>query len=113
MTRAHHMKRPTIRQVHVRHVERRAWRAIADRLGTAPRGGGVIACHRDPGEPAAVLLHVNSGGNAVAVTDALTEAGYTVEQTSYDPWARGNYGVQLRVAPTAPPRVHAEGRDGA
>lgn len=84
-----------IKQVQVGAVRRRAGRAIARRLGHG--ANAILSVERDPDRPNAVLLHVNSGGNAIACETALREAGYRVEATDYNPWAAGNYGVKLRV----------------
>jgi hypothetical protein len=86
-----------IKQVHVRHVERNARRAIAARIGYS--AGALISVFRDCGRPGQVIVHVNSGGNARAVEDELTRSGYRVQETEYNPFAPGHYGVQLRVGP--------------
>lgn len=78
-----------VRQVQIHHVRRHAQRTIKRRLG----------CDRNPADRAAVLLHVNSGGNVIAAENALVPAAYTVTDTGYDPWATGNYDVQLCVRP--------------
>lgn len=76
-------------------VERRTRSAIFARLGGAePRA--VISLTDDPGRPGAVLLHVNSGGNALACETALRSAGYAVEPGGAAP---GRYGVLLRATP--------------
>lgn len=86
--------------VRVYDVRRRAERAITERLRYhAP--DAIISADYDLSEAGrdfqAVILHVNSGDNAIACHDALRRAGYTVEETDYDPFAPGHYGVQLRV----------------
>lgn len=86
-----------VTQVHARHVERHARRAIARRVGDATEA--IIAVSRDSARPKSVILHVNSGGNARAAASELRNRGYHVEPTDYDPFGPGNYGVQLRVGP--------------
>ena len=84
-----------IEQVTVRpsDVERRTRSAVFRRLGYAePRA--VISITYDPDRPGAVLLHVNSGGNALACEPELRGAGYAVEPGGAAP---GHYGVLLRV----------------
>lgn len=90
-----------VRHVQVHHVERHARRAIARRLGR-PHAPAIIAVVRDGTHPGSVILHVNSGGNALAAERELRLRGYQVEHTEYDPFADGHYGVQLRVSPTVP-----------
>lgn len=91
-----------IRQVQVHHVERHASRAITRRLGRhyAP---AIIAVVRDDIHSGSVILHVNSGGNALAAARELRFRGYQVGHTEYAPFAAGHYGVQLRVSPGVPP----------
>jgi hypothetical protein len=48
-----------------------------------------------------MILHVNSGGNAHAVSHALRREGFEVEGTDYNGFAPGNYGVQIRVTAKA------------
>lgn len=86
-----------IKQVRVRNVEHHARDAISRRIGYS--AGAVISVARDECRPETVVLHVNSGGNARAAELALRSRGYRVEPTDYDPFAPGNYGVQLRVGP--------------
>jgi hypothetical protein len=85
-----------ISQAQVHHIEQLARRAIARRLGYAA-DHAVFSVERD-GEGA--LLHVNSGGNALAAQSVLGAAGYRVEDTDYDPFAPCNHGVVMRVLPT-------------
>ncbi|BEL41757.1 hypothetical protein [Mycobacteroides abscessus] len=91
-----------VRQVQVHHVERHASRAITRRLGRhyVP---AIIAVVRDGTRPVSVILHVNSGGNALAAERELRFRGYQVDHTEYDPFADGHYGVQLRVSPSVLP----------
>ncbi len=89
-----------IKQVQLWHVERHVRSAIARRLGYA-ESNAVIGLEREVG--GTVLLHVNSGGNALAAQALLQSLGYSVENTDYDPFAPGHYGVQLRIGPGAPP----------
>ncbi len=88
-----------IRQVHTRHVERHAAEAVAQRLGRRA-DEAVIGSTRD--KSGSVVLHLNSGGNALAAQSRLLALGYRVESTDYDPFAAGHYGVQLRVSPGVP-----------
>jgi hypothetical protein len=77
-----------------------AQRAIHDRLGWIPQGS-IISVEPDLSEHGrdfqAVILHVNSGDNAAACRIALGQAGYLTELTEYNLFARGNYGVHMRV----------------
>ena len=76
-------------------VERRTRSAIFARLGHAePRA--VISLADDPARPGSVLLHVNSGGNALACEEALAGAGYAVDPGAAAP---GRHGVLLRATP--------------
>lgn len=86
-----------ISQVQVRHVEQRARRAINRRLGCTA-GQAVISVERDGNS---VLLHVNSGGNAIACEGALRDAGYRVEVGP-----AVSYGVMLRVLPAIAEVTH-------
>ncbi len=93
---------PFIRQVQVRHVERHARTAIAQRLGYgAP--DAVISVTRDPDLPGAVILHVNSGGNSLECERALRSAGYRVVlgcDAPNDRAPRTDCGVKIRVLPS-------------
>lgn len=80
-----------IKQVQLRHVERHARKAIGNRVGYAARDA-VIAVVRE--EHGGVMLHVNSGGNAIAAEQLLRSRGYRV---AYKPHLPGVYGVQLLV----------------
>lgn len=93
------MRRETtgIRQVRPSNVERHARRAIARRIGCA--GDAVVSVQRDEAKPGSVVLHLNSGGNALAAACELRIRGYSVEPAGYDAFAPGNYGAQLRVSP--------------
>lgn len=85
-----------IKQVQRRAVERRATQAITRRLRyAAPQA--IRSVVRDPKRPRTVLLHVNSGGNALACAPALRAAGYSVEDLGSAP---AGYGVLLRVGPS-------------
>ncbi len=90
-----------IRQVRVCNVEHYARGAISRRIGYS--AGAVISVARDESRPESVVLHVNSGGNARAAELELRSRGYRVEPTDYDPFAAGNYGVQLRIGPKSQP----------
>jgi hypothetical protein len=72
-------------------IERIARAAIRERLRNAAAESAILDVSPG-GPPNTVLLHVNSGGNALAAEDALTAAGYLVESRSAD------YGVVLGVA---------------
>lgn len=100
-----------VRQVRVHHVERHARRAITRRLGS-PCASAIIAVVRDGTRPGSVILHVNSGGNALAAERELRLRGYQVDHTEYDPFTAGHYGVQLRVGPNVPPAAQAAAIDG-
>ncbi len=86
-----------IKQVQVRNVEQHARCAIARRTGCTT--SSIISVARDEARPDDVILHVNSGGNALAAESELRSRGYGVEPTDYNPFAPGNYGVKLRVSP--------------
>lgn len=86
-----------IKQVHTRHVELHARSAIARRIGCTTNA--VISVERDNAHSGTVILHVNSGGNAREAERELRYRGYRVTPTDYNPFAPGNYGVQLRVGP--------------
>lgn len=88
-----------IRQVQRCHVERHAAAAIAQRLGHDV-ADAVLGTIRARG--GAVLLHLNSSGNAAAAESRLRALGYHVEPTDYNSYAPGNYGVKLRVGPAQP-----------
>ncbi|NGN63180.1 hypothetical protein G5C51_04560 [Streptomyces sp. A7024] len=87
----------SIRQVQRHHVAQHAHQAIWDRRVNPNHA--VLSVERDPDRPEAVILHVNSGGNAIACRNHFQRAGYRVEDTDYDPFADGNYGVRLRILP--------------
>jgi hypothetical protein len=92
---------PIIRQVQVRAVERHARRAIARRLGH-PDDRALISVKRDSDRPGTAIIHVNSGGNAIACETALRDAGYRVDAGwgfPTDPTLRADYGAKIRVAP--------------
>lgn len=73
-----------------RHVENHAHRAITERLGYhAPQA--VIAVERDGN---ALLLRLNSGGNALAVEPYLCRRGYRAEYAGKNP---SGYGCTVRV----------------
>jgi hypothetical protein len=84
------MNSPVVRRLSRQHVETRARRAVNERLGHIPAGSVVIEA--TPGDQGAVTLHTNSGGNAAAIKDALTAAGYRVELRDAD------FGVLLRIS---------------
>ncbi len=80
-----------IKQVQLRHVERHARKAIGNRLGYGAREAVITVAREERGT---VMLHVNSGGNAIAAEQRLRSRGYRVE---YKPHVPGVYGVQLLV----------------
>ncbi len=85
-----------ITQVQTQAVRRRAERAIAERRVDPSRG--LKSVTRDG---RSVIVHVNSGGNALAVQPALRRAGYTVLagwDAPDDDGLRTTYGVKLRVS---------------
>lgn len=81
-------------RVQTRYVRRHAARAIFARIKT-DASSAILSCDRDPANPRAVILHVNSGGNSLACEEALRAAGYHVEPA-------GHFGCQLRIAPATP-----------
>lgn len=94
---------PSIKQVQTRAVRRHATRAVRKRLGY-PAGNAVISVERDPDHRSAVVLHVNSGGNALACATGLRYAGYRVEPAwdhPDDAALSTTYGVKMRILPTA------------
>jgi len=88
-----------IKQVQGWHVERLAGEAIAQRLGRYV-ADAVLGSTREHG--GAVVLHLNSGGNAAVAESWLRSRGYRVEPADYDPYAPGHYGVKIRVSPGEP-----------
>lgn len=72
-------------------AEHIARQAIRDRLANAAAEHAILDVSPG-GPPNTLLLHVNSGGNALACEDALTAAGYLVDSRPAD------YGVVLGVA---------------
>jgi hypothetical protein len=81
--------------VQIADIQRRARAAIADRLRHSA-DDAVLAVTRDSEDPLAMVLAVNSGGNAAACTQALRiEAGYACEVLP----ATREYGVRLRIGP--------------
>lgn len=89
-----------VRQVQRCHVERHAAAAIAQRHGRHMPDAVLGSAREDCG---AVILHLNSGGNAAAAEAWLRALGYRVEPTDYDPYASGHYGVKLCIRPGQPP----------
>lgn len=67
--------------------------AIAARLGQ-PFPDGVLDVRQDASDDDALIVHVNSGGNAIVVEVALNRAGYDVAPL---PAADDVHGVLLRV----------------
>jgi hypothetical protein len=83
-------------RLRIQKVRKVATRAIFDRLKYhAPEA--VIDVFPDPQASGAIILHVNSGGNALACEVALQREGFRVEPNGYDGYAPGNYGAQRRV----------------
>jgi hypothetical protein len=79
------------KRVDRRHVERIARRAVATRLrGCGPYPNPFLAVES---RPDGVFLHLNSGGNALAVESALIDRGYRVVEAD----APRAYGVGLLV----------------
>ncbi len=78
-----------------RHLANHARRAIAERLRyAAPEA--LRAVEREDG---AVILRLNSGGNALAVESWLRQHGYLVEYAGRNP---DGYGCAVRVTVAAP-----------
>jgi hypothetical protein len=84
-------------RLRIQKVRKVAASAIFDRIKYhAPEAIiDVFANPADNGQ--SMVLHVNSGGNAIACEEALRREGFQVGRTGYDPYAPGHYGVQLRV----------------
>lgn len=81
---------PRIRRLDSRHIAAHARRAIAERLGH-PAADALLAVERNG---TAVVLRLNSGGNALAVADYLRQRGYRAEQDGGNP---DGYGCAVRV----------------
>lgn len=80
----------TIRRLDARHIERHARGAITERLRyEAPEA--LRAVERDGG---AVVVRLNSGGNALAVEARLRQCGYKADQAGGNP---DGYGCAVRV----------------
>jgi hypothetical protein len=71
----------SIRVVQRHHVHHHVHRAIGQRLGR-PALGAVLAVDRAPERPNSVVLHVDSGGNALACRTALIRSGYRCEDAT-------------------------------
>jgi len=83
-----------ITRLDVRHLHNHASRAITERLRyTAPEA--LRAVERD-GD--AVIIRLNSGGNALAVESYLRMRGY---RAAYDGGNPDGYGCAVRVRPSA------------
>lgn len=81
------------RRLDIRHLEHHATKAITGRLGySAPQA--LCAIERD-GD--AVIIRVNSGGNALAVEPYLRGRGYHTEYAGTNP---DGYGCAVRVTTT-------------
>lgn len=83
-----------IKRLDTRHLARHARKAIRERLGY-PAPQALLAVERDG---AAVILRLNSGGNAIAVETWLRHRGY---RASYDGGNPSGYGCAVRVSVTA------------
>lgn len=80
----------TIWKLDTRWIREHARKAITERLGhDAPEA--LLAVERDG---MAVMVRVNSGGNALAVEARLRQRGYKAEQAGSNP---GGYGCAVRV----------------
>lgn len=87
-----------VRPVQLADIERRARAAITDRLGHHP-DDTTFTVTRDREHDDAAVLSVDSGGNALACTQALRAgAGYTCELLP----SPGGSGMLLRVLPGDP-----------
>lgn len=95
---------PKIKQVQLRHVERHARKAIRNRLGYAARDAVIAAVREEHGT---VMLHVNSGGNAIVTEQRLRSRGYRIE---YKPHTPGVYGVQLLIGASQEPSPEGKRR---
>jgi hypothetical protein len=77
-----------------RHVERHALKAISQRLwppGEYPAEHALLGIERDG---SSLLVHVNSGGNELAVEQYLRQLGYRAEYVPNP----GGYGCAVRVS---------------
>lgn len=76
-----------------RHVERHAIKAIRQRLGPSeyPADSALLGVERDG---STLLVHVNSGGNELAVEQYLRGRGYRAEYVPNP----GGYGCSVRVS---------------
>ncbi len=82
-----------MRQLNRRHVERHAIKAIGQRLGPSeyPSEHALLGIERDG---SSLLVHVNSGGNELAVEQYLRLRGYRAEYVPNP----GGYGCSVRVS---------------
>jgi len=80
-----------------RHIERHAIKAIRDRLGPSeyPAEAALLGITDDG---FALLVHVNSGGNEIAVEHYLQSLGYRAEYVPNP----GGYGCAVRVSIRCP-----------
>lgn len=74
--------------------------AILQRLGHA-YADSILAVEPADDHPGAVLLHVNSGGNSLAVEQALAGHGYRCEMPGERGLVDVVYGVRMLVRPPA------------
>lgn len=81
------------KQLNQRHVERHALKAIRRRLGPSeyPTDSALLGVERDG---SSLLVHVNSGGNELAVEQYLRGRGYRAEYVPNP----GGYGCSVRVS---------------
>jgi len=86
-----------------RHLANHARRAIAERL-RYPAPDALIAVEREGG---AVILRVNSGGNALAVESWLRGRGYRAEYAGTNP---GGYGCAVKVTVVPKAEAASDGR---
>jgi hypothetical protein len=82
----------------LRHIRNHALRAISQRLkGSTPAEYALLAVEHDRD---AVIIRVNSGGNALAVEPYLRHRGYCTEYAGSNP---DGYGCAVRVTLREPP----------
>lgn len=96
------MAERVITRLDTRHLARHARKAIRERLGY-PAPYALLAVERDG---PAVILRLNSGGNALAVEPYLRQRGY---QAKYDGGNPGGYGCAVRVTVKAAAKGEGNG----
>ena len=82
----------------IRHIRNHALKGIAARRLSVSADYCLLGITRD--DSGAVIVHVNSGGNACAVESELNGCGYRAEYLPFDPDV---YGAKVRVTLRKPP----------